>query len=168
MNKAQFLKRFHDATGQVISYTQVVCFNRLNPDHKFILSPNVSTSPVVLDDIEVAYIKSLNELQRRPISMNEAVELLFHDDRTPLWINMSVYEATDEVTLIELVCARRLRSEAELSHKVDKYPPFHVLAPIPPKNLKVEIDNKFDVNWRSNEARGRNKGLLNRVKSYFS
>ena len=165
MDKRQFSARFNDAIGLTIAHTRHFCFNELIPNYKFILLPNPSKTAVVLDDEEVAYMKMLKELHHKPQFFDEVLDLIQIGDRNPLWINISVYEAGQDITLIELVCARRLRKTETIPNNVDKYPPFHVWTAMPPEEFKVKINNKFDVNWRS--IADKNKGFFDKVKSYF-
>lgn len=166
MDKKQFSERFHDAIDLTISQTKIFCFNELSPEYEFILSPNRGKTAVVLDEAEIAYGKSLKDLHHKPQSFDEVISLLQIGDRNPLWINTSVYEARQDVTLIELICARRLRRVESMPNNTDKYPPFHVWTAMPTKQFKVKVDNKFDVNWRS--AIDKNKGFFDKVKSYFA
>ena len=166
MDKKQFSARFQEAIDLTIARTKNFCFNELGPEYKFIVSPNNSKSPVVLDGDEIAYIKSLKDLHHNPQSFNEVLDLIQIGDRNPLWINISVYEAGPKVTLLELICARRLRKVETIPNNVDKYPPFHVWTAMPPDEFKVKVNNKFDVNWRS--ISDKNKGFFDKVKSYFA
>jgi hypothetical protein len=165
MDKKQFSSRFNDAIDLTIAHTRNFCFNELIPKYEFIVSPNTSKTAVVLDDDEVAHIKTLKELHHKPQSFDEVLDLIQIGDRNPLWINISVYEAGQDITLIELLCARRLRKVETIPNNVDKYPPFHVWTAMPPEEFKVKINNKFDVNWRS--IADKNKGFFDKVKSYF-
>jgi hypothetical protein len=80
--------------------------------------------------------------------IDQAIDLLYHDNKVPLWINTTVHESKNDFTVIHLFCSRRLRSEEELFYKTVKYPPFNVLVPILPDPLRKDIDGKFDINWK--------------------
>jgi hypothetical protein len=166
MDKKQFSARFHDAIDLTIAHTKNFCFNEFSPEHKFLMLPNPSKTAVVLDVDEIAYSKSLKELHHKPQTFDEVIDLLQIGDRNPLWINISVYESGQGITLIELICARRLRKVETIPNNVDKYPPFHVWTAMPPEEFRVKINNKFDVNWRS--VADKNKGFFDKVKSYFA
>lgn len=168
MDKKQFAARFQSAVDLTVANTKLLCFNTISSQYKFIVSPNDSKSQVVLDETEVAYIKTLKHLHKKPLLFNEVLDLIQVGDRNPLWINISVYEAGEDITLIELVCARRLRKVEDTPNNLDKFPPFHVWIPAPTKRTRKKDTNKFDVNWRSVEDKNLKQGFIGILKSFFN
>jgi hypothetical protein len=168
MDRKQFSVRFKDAIELMVTNTKMICFNDIVPEYKFIVTANEIKSQVVLDDIEIAYVKKLKEDVKNPLSFDEVLDLVQVGDRHPLWINISVYEAAPDVTFIETVCSKRLRNVESTPNIVDKFPPFHVWVPAPTKELRVKVNSKFDVNWRAGADKNQKKGLFNKLRSLFS
>lgn len=69
------------------------------------------------------------------VDAETAFATLYRDGRVPEWINLSVEDATDAHTIVELtVCGRFTDDDARLYHQQESLPPFHVLGPaLPPE-----------------------------------
>jgi len=45
-------------------------------------------------------------------------------------------------------------------------PPFHIQVAVPPDNLKIEVDGRFDINWKKkHDEKQKPKGILNTLKN---
>ena len=148
MTKDQFISNFDNVVKFLKDFTEEHCFNPIRDSYKFTITPNCRSADKHLTEMEVEVLKMLNSYEGKELSAQQAVELLYHNNEVPLWINITIYESRQNETIIDLFCSRRFRSEKELNHSVDKYPPFHPLVPIPPDSFRVEKDGKFDVNWK--------------------
>ena len=98
MDKKQFSSRFNDAIDLTIARTRNFCFNELIPKYEFIVSPNTSKTAVVLDDDEIAYIKTLKDLHHKPQSFNEVLDLIYSNKVEPvveLIIDGKIVESSD-------------------------------------------------------------------------
>ena len=78
---------------------------------------------------------------------DEVVERLWRDGKIPEWIDITPYEAEQDLLYFELRCCGRFTAnEAHLYHKQEGYPPFHKFGPIEPVGYRgLELDGKFDL-----------------------
>jgi len=153
MDKEKFRQQLDTATKQVIEWTRQICINELVDNYRYILIPSVRTYDKHLSSKEHQVLTIWNKNANILLNADEVVELLVHDDKVPLWINITVFEAREKITAIELLCSRRLRNDEELYHK-QEVPPFHILGPpIPPEISFSKSENdkivKYDLNWKS-------------------
>ena len=147
MDKAKFKRQLEEATAITAKSTRQYCFNEISERYLYRITPNVRSSDVHLSTEEKSILKLWNKYEDKELETDKIVELLNFDNKVPLWINISIYEADSDVTKIDLTCSRRLREDEELYHKGEVMP-FHVLIPIPPNFSGKESDGKFDINWR--------------------
>ncbi|MEO6357246.1 MAG: hypothetical protein ABIO56_11485 [Ferruginibacter sp.] len=148
MDKEKFREHFICVTKYLIGFTKEYCYNNLADTYKFIVIPSSRTADKHLNEREIKILKIVNKFQDKLLTVEQVIDLLHQENRVPSWINIEIYEATSRLTVISLFCSRRFSDDNELNYKVDKYPPFHPLIPMPPDHLKIEKDGKFDVNWK--------------------
>ncbi len=99
------------------------------------------------------------------MTADQIVDLFHHDNQVPVWVDTTIYEAGQDVTIIDLFCSRRLRDDDELYHQ-GQIMPFHLQVATPPDHLKVEKNGKFDVNWKKRlDDKRKPKTLLTRLKT---
>ncbi|MGE5186544.1 MAG: hypothetical protein ACM31C_31025 [Acidobacteriota bacterium] len=84
----------------------------------------------------------------RDCSEARVVDVLWRDGRVPEWIDVSVLDALDDVTLVELMCCGRFTAdEQRLYHVAEGRPPFHMTSPtLPPRYQDGE---RFSIHLRS-------------------
>lgn len=169
MEKVKFKYHLDEATKRLIQFTKTLCYNDLVENYRYIITPNsrtVATDDEHLNQTEIAVLKSWNQYEGKHLTASEVVDLFHHNNKVPVWIDMTVYEARPDMTVIDLFCSRRLREENDLMHP--GLPPFHLQVATPPDSLKVERDGKFDVNWKKKRDNNQKpKGILNRLKQIF-
>lgn len=167
MDKVKFKYHLDEATSRLIDFTRTLCYNDiLNNNYKYIITPNSRTVDEHLNDREIAVLKIWNQFEGQLLTANQVVDLFHHDNKIPVWIDMTVYEVRQDLTVIDLFCSRRLREENELMHP--ELPPFHLQVAMPPDGLKVEIEGKFDVNWqKKQDDNSKPRGILTRLKQMF-
>jgi hypothetical protein len=74
-----------------------------------------------------------------------AVETLWRGGRVPEWIDVSVVDATDAATVLELLCCGRFTDdESLLYHLREGIAPFHVTSPPLPPGY---TGGRFSVHW---------------------
>ncbi|HPE99516.1 MAG TPA: hypothetical protein PKY63_02505 [Bacteroidales bacterium] len=159
MDKIKFRYHLDEATKQLIVMTKTLCYNDFSDNYNYILTPNLRTvdkDDKHLNEKEISVLNSWNKFEGKLLTATEVVDLFHHDNKVPVWIDMTVYEARPDLTVIDLFCSRRLREEKELMHQ--GLHPFHVQVATPPDSLKVEIDGKFDVNWKKKRDDHNKKG----------
>lgn len=159
MNKEKLLTNFEGALTILAELTQEFCLNNLSTNHKYIIRSNQESFSNHLTSNEISFHKYILTLKNKPLEKNEVIDLLWTDNKVPLWINLSVIKSTDNLTTIELLTSRRLRSEIDLNHMANKFPPFHPVVPLPPAYKEGE---KFDIN--STTAPKVKKGLWSFIK----
>lgn len=163
MDKIKFRHHLDQATKFLFEFTKTLCYNDLQDDCRYLITPNSRIVDEHLNEEEVLILKKWNRYQGKLLTANQIIDLLHHNNKVPMWIDMTIYEARPDVTVIDLFCSRRLRDETELMHP--GVPPFHVQVAIPPENLKAEINGRFDVNWKKKyDDKQKPNGILNRLK----
>ena len=170
MDKEKFRQHLDEATKRLIDFAKTLCHNDFSDNYKYIITPNsrtVAQEDQHLNEMEISVLTTWNKYEGQLLTANQIIDLFHHDNKVPVWINTSVYETRPDLTVIDLFCSRRLREEGELMHP--GLPPFHLQVATPPDNLKVEIDGKFDVNWKKKRDNKRKpKNILTRLKQLFS
>lgn len=170
MDKEKFRRHLDEATKRLIDFTQTLCFNDFSDNYKYIITPNsriVAKDDEYLNVKEITVLTTWNKYEGQLLTADQIVNLFHHDDKVPVWVDTTVYEAYSDLTVINLFCSRRLRDERELMHQ--GLHPFHLQVPIPPDNLKVTIEGKFDVNWRKKcDNRNKPQDILTKLKQLFS
>lgn len=163
MDKLKFKHHLSEATKLLFEFTKTLCYNDLKDNCQYLITPNSRTVDEHLSEEEILILKKWNRYEGKLLTDNQIIDLLHHHNKVPVWIDMTIYEARPDVTVIDLFCSRRLRDETELMHP--GVPPFHVQVSIPPDNLKVEINGRFDVNWKKkHDDKQKPNGILNRLK----
>ena len=145
MTKDTFRNNFKGAVHSLIRLTESLCLNTLSLNYRFKVRPNARNTALHLGREEVVFHNRVLMHDERYLNEDEVVDVLWTNNKVPLWINTSVSESSNEWTTIDLMTSRRLRTEAELNRISNQFPPFHILVPMPPN----WVDGvKFDVNWR--------------------
>jgi hypothetical protein len=160
MDRKKFTVHLENSLRALIELTGLYCFNEIAADFKFIIEPNDRVPHAGMDAVETENLFVINRLAGKIISEEKAVELLCKGNKVPLWINMTIYESKKNLTVVHLLCSRRLREDGELNYKALKYPPFNILVNMPPDHLVIK-DKKFDVNWENKNS------LLAKLKQLF-
>lgn len=150
MNKIEFKKHLDEATKMLVEFSKQLCYNDFAENYKYLITPNsrvIDKNDEYLNDKEISVLNEWNKYKNKHLEANQIIDLFNHDDKVPVWIDMSIYEARPNLTVIDLFCSRRLRTDNELYHQ-GPIMPFHLQVAIPPDHLKVERDGKFDINWQ--------------------
>lgn len=163
MNKVKFRHHLNEATKLLFELTKTLCYNNLKDDCRYIITPNSRTVDEHLNEKEIVILKTWNQYEGKLLTAEQMIDLLYHDNKVPVWINMTIDEARPDITVIDLLCSRRLRDETELMHP--GVPPFHIQVAVPPDNLKIEVDGRFDINWKKkHDENQKPKGILNTLR----
>jgi hypothetical protein len=150
MDKETFRQHLDEATTKLVDFTKTLCYNDIADKYGYRIIPScrlVDAGDTHLTTTEIAVLKTWNEYKNKTLTSGQIVDLLYHDNKVPVWINMTIYEARKDLTIIDLFCSRRLRNDNELYHQ-GQIMPFHLQVPIPPAKLKIEKEGKFDINWQ--------------------
>jgi hypothetical protein len=151
MDKYELLNRLNEATQVVLAFTEKYTTNTYSDNFKYLIVPNDRASSEHLNDRELELLQVINDLENKELSIDQCIDILWDDNKVPLWINMDVFESNLTSTVIMLTTSRRFRNDEDLSK--NQYAPFHLGVPIPP-NHELSENNKFDINWRRKLSRG--------------
>lgn len=166
MDMEKFRQNLDEATRRLVEFTRTLCYNDFTENFRYVITPNsreVEKGDQHLNEMEVSVLKQWNLFKCKLLTADQVVNLVHHDNKVPLWIDMSVYESRPELTVIDLFCSRRLRDESKLMHP--GLPPFHLQVALPPDRLRVEINGKFDVNWKMKlDDKSKPEGFFKKVK----
>lgn len=164
MEKEKFRNHLNEATVAVLKLTTKFCYNTLSEDTEYIIVPNSRDKSEHLDQLENDVLDRWNEKKAKKLTSEEVVNLLCHENRVPLWIDILVLESAKNLTIVELLCSRRLRKEAELMYH-DKIPPFNIGVALP---SWYKQNCKFDINWRvKSKMYLKFSYLLDKFKRFF-
>ena len=170
MDKEKFRRHLDEATERLIDFTQTLCHNDFSDTFHYIITPDlriVEKDDEHLNEKEISVLNTWNKYEGQLLTANQVVDLFHHENKVPVWIDISVYESRPDLTVIDLFCSRRLREEQDLKHQ--GLHPFHLRVAIPPDSLRVEIDGKFDVNWkRKMHKKHKPQGILTKLKQLFN
>lgn len=145
MEQKEFKLRLEASTKKLLEFTQAMVTNEISEDVVYLIEPNRREASPHLNVNELKKLKKLNRIEGKLFNSSEVASLLYDSQKVPLWINGEVHRSSSKKTIVILICSRRYRHEKELNYKVDKYPPFHLLVPLPPWHKENE---KFNVNWK--------------------
>jgi hypothetical protein len=148
MDRQTFIDHFKLMLVHLHDWTTQNCFNELSDNYKFIIEPSERTISDHLTDKENDYLKIWNQLKDREISFDQVVDLFYQDNKTPKWVNSSVYYSTPNLTIVHLFFSRQFKDETQIYYLERGTGPFKAVVEIPPDNRKVLRGDKFDVNWK--------------------
>lgn len=164
MDTSKFKLNLDNALKLLLDITRQHCYNNFSENFNFIIEPSGREFHDGLTDLEKQNLIKLNRLTNKPLTVDQVIASLCHDNKVPLWINTTVYESKKDLTIIHLFCSRRLRDDNELFYKAVKYPPFNTFVPLPPDSLRKEIDGKFDINWKKQFDDKQKPNFFSRIK----
>jgi hypothetical protein len=165
MEPSKFRRHLDNSLRSLLDITRQLCYNEISENFKFLIQPSGREFHDGLNDFERKNLIRLNKYANKLLNIDQVVNLLCHENKVPLWINTTVYESKENLTVIHLLCSRRLRHDNELFYKAVEYPPFNVMVPLPPDPLRKNIDGKFDINWKKQlDDTRKPKNVLTRIK----
>jgi hypothetical protein len=169
MELSIFKQNLEHSLTLLLNITRQECYNDIAENFKFIIEPSGKEFHDGLNSYEKQNLLKLNQYRGRVLVVGQILDLLCHDNKVPLWINATVYETKENLTVIHLLCSRRLRHNGELFHQAVQYPPFNVLVPLPPDSLRKGIDNKFDINWKKQlDDKQKPRTILTKFKQFIN
>lgn len=170
MDKFTFRKHLSDASNLLVEFTCQYCYNDISKNFKYRIIPNsrtVEKNDNQLTQNEISILKTWNKYADKLLNTDEITDLLHRENKVPVWINITIYEASADFTIIDLLCSRRIRDDNELYHK-GPVMPFHVQVAMPPEHLKIEREGKFDVNWKKHQdGKRKSNALFSKFKNFL-
>ena len=168
MDSSKFRQHLDNSLKLLLDITKQYCYNNIAETFMFIIQPSGTDFHDGLNDFEKKNLIALNRHAGKLLTVDQVISFLCHDNRVPLWINTSVYESKPNLTVVHLLCSRRLRPDTELFYQAVKYPPFDVGVPLPPDHLRKDINGKFDINWKKRfEDKQKSKNIFKRIKQFL-
>jgi hypothetical protein len=169
MDVSKFKHHLDLSLKLLLDITRQHCYNDISETFKFLIQPSGIDFHNGLNEFEKKNLTILNCHAGKLLTFDQVVNLLSHNNSVPLWINTTVYESKKNLTVIHLLCSRRLRYDVDLNYQTVKYPPFHILVPLPPDSLRKDINGKFDINWKK-ELTDRHKpaNILSKLKRFLT
>lgn len=167
MDTPKFIQHFDNSLKLLLDITRRHCYNDISETSKFVVKPSGTDFQDGHNESDKKYLTNLNRNIDKLLTFDQTIDLLYYDNKVSSWINMEVYEAKKNLTIVHLLCSRRLRHDTELNYKADKFPPFHVLVPLPPDFLRKDIDGKFDINWQKLRD-NKQKNIWTKIKHLFN
>lgn len=156
MDKITFKQHLELASKALVDFSKQQCFNDFSNNYKYKISPDtigfqdIDEKTEVYGDLteqEIWVLKKSEEVRNQLLIIDQVIDLFNCNNKVPVWIDMSIYEAQKDMTVIELLCSERLRDDNEL-YKNGDITPFHLKVAIPPEHLNTVQNERFDVNWR--------------------
>jgi hypothetical protein len=136
MDRTVFAARFSEAAEQSRAFAQTLVSEPLPGDVVVRVRLNRSYPGARLRPGEVTYPGDggwEQDFALRRCDLGTAVSVLWRDGRVPEWVNLTVVDRDESVTVIEAVCCGRFTADDDLLYKQSGPPPFHILGPpLPP------------------------------------
>jgi len=169
MDKQTFIDHFKLLLVHLHEQTSQDCFNKLSENHRFIIEPSARTMSNHLTEAENGYLSTFNKLRDKELSFDQVVNLLFQNNKTPKWIDSSVYYATTKRTVVHLFFSRQFRDGQDIYYLEKGTGPFKAVVCMPPDNRKIMKDGKFDVNWKKyRDDKRKRKEIMNKILRFLT
>lgn len=147
MDRETFKNRLELASESALRLAREFTYNEIAENLNYRINPNSLDLSDHLTDIEKENLNCRKREINKNFKIDEVIDRLTIEDKVPIWINCSVIRSTRKFTTIELFTSRRFRTDSDLYHKSENYPPFHAVISLPPYT-PIDSKEKFDLNWR--------------------
>jgi hypothetical protein len=138
MDRDTFLDHLAKASEICREFATHFVVDSLPHASRFFVALNCSYDKIALKDGEVAFPDDVQKYGKRigPLEKDEVVSLLWRDRMVPEWINISVCDADEQFSYVELKCCGRFTSrEKFLYYTSTGVAPFGVKSPRFPERL---------------------------------
>lgn len=142
MTKIEF--QFHLVGASILAYrfARNYLVNSLSINFKYNVVLNGSYDDPALEQFDI--YPDDNGIIKNGLSEIEVVDLLFRNNKVPVWIDINVYESNKEETIFNLLCAGRYsNNKDEFYYNHNGSGPFGIKSPILPANF-IE-GTKFEI-----------------------
>ncbi|HAF29513.1 MAG TPA: hypothetical protein DCG75_10740 [Bacteroidales bacterium] len=147
MDRDTFKNRLETAGKTAVDFARKFVWNKLSDNLIFVIQPNSLEISEYLNETEKQNLRErISELDEQ-LNLEEAIDRLFLNEKVPVWIDCSVIKSKKNHSVIQLLTSRRFRTDSELHHQSELYPPFHVNIQNPPY-FDIDSKEKFEANWR--------------------
>ncbi|MBP6578156.1 MAG: hypothetical protein KA232_13205 [Chryseobacterium sp.] len=144
MKKEVFKENLDGISKLTLEIARKIAWNNLSENIYYIIRPNILADSDHLDNEEKTNLKERKKELRKTLTIDQVLSRLYFSERIPVWINVSIAEATKKKTTIELVTSRRFRKDDYMFKNTD-YPPFNIAIERP---INLNENEIFDINWK--------------------
>ncbi len=144
MEKEVFKENLDGISKLTLEIARKIVWNNLSENVYYIIRPNILADSDHLDNEEKTNLKERKEELRKTLTIDQVLSRLYFSEKIPVWINVSIAEATKKKTTIELVTSRRFRKDDYMFKDTD-YPPFNIAIERP---INLKENERFDINWK--------------------
>ena len=144
MKKEVFKENLDGISKLTLEIARKIAWNNLSENVYYIIRPNILADSDHLDNEEKTNLKERKKELRKTLTIDQVLSRLYFSERIPVWINVSIAEATKKKTTIELVTSRRFRKDDYMFKNTD-YPPFNIAIERP---INLKENERFDINWK--------------------
>jgi hypothetical protein len=144
MEKEVFKENLDGISKLTLEIARKIAWNNLSENVYYIIRPNILADSDHLDNEEKTNLKERKEELRKTLTIDQVLSRLYFSERIPVWINVSIAEATKKKTTIELLTSRRFRKDDYMFKNTD-YPPFNIAIERP---INLNENERFDINWK--------------------
>lgn len=143
MTKLEFHNLLTHSTNSAFDFAKKYVTNDLPNNYKYIAHLNISNDNTNLKQFDI-YPEDDHKITEL-ISSADVVELLFRDNKVPVWIDISVEYLNKENTIFRLLCAGRYSSDSnEFYYSKQGTGPFGIKSPVFPPDYKND-GSKFSL-----------------------
>ena len=144
MKKEVFKENLDGISKLTLEIARKIAWNNLSENIYYIIRPNILADSDHLDNEEKTNLKERKKELRKTLTIDQVLSRLYFSERIPVWINVSIAEATKKKTTIELVTSRRFRKDDYMFKSTD-FPPFNIAIERP---INLNENERFDINWK--------------------
>ncbi|MNX70350.1 hypothetical protein D3C86_1015970 [compost metagenome] len=135
MTKQEFLFHLHGASLVALKFAERYVKDKLTTDFKYnvIFTPSHQT----INPSHFDFYPEDEGIIKLNLTDNEVVNLLYRNNKIPIWIDISVLKSSRKSTTFNLLCAGRYSdSKEEFYYRSDGSAPFGIKSPTLPINYK--------------------------------
>ena len=144
MEKGVFKENLDGISKLTLEIARKMVWNNLSENVYYIIRPNILADSDHLDNEEKTNLKERKKELRKTLTIDQVLSRLYFSEKIPVWINVSIIEATKKKTTIELVTSRRFRKDDYMFKSTD-FPPFNIAIERP---INLNENERFDINWK--------------------
>ncbi len=144
MEKGVFKENLDGISKLTLEIARKMVWNNLSENVYYIIRPNILADSDHLDNEEKTNLKERKKELRKTLTIDQVLSRLYFSERIPVWINVSIAEATKKKTTIELLTSRRFRKDDYMLKNTD-FPPFNITIERP---INLNENERFDINWK--------------------
>ena len=144
MEKEVFKENLDGISKLALEIGRKITWNDLSENVYYTIRPNILADSYHLDNEEKTNLRERKKELRKTLTIDQVLSRLYFSERIPVWINVSIAEATKKKTTIELLTSRRFRKDDYMFKNTD-YPPFNIAIERP---INLNENERFDINWK--------------------